>query len=118
MTKTFDPLWWSLFSAGGVVAALFLPIMILLSGIAMPLEWLGAGGDAFSYHRMIGLVSHPFARIFLFGVISLPLFHTAHRMHAALSDPWLKHMETLLSVVLYGGAIASAVVTAMLIFRL
>ncbi|MEE9241080.1 MAG: fumarate reductase subunit FrdD [bacterium] len=116
MTKTFEPLWWSLFSAGGVVAALFLPIMILLSGIAMPLEWVD--GDVFSYQRVLGLVSHPIARIFLFGVISLPLFHTAHRMHAALSDPWLKHMETLLSVVLYGGAFTGTIVTAMLIFRL
>ena len=116
MTKNFEPLWWSLFSAGGVVAALFLPIMILLSGIAMPLGWVD--GDVFSYQRVLGLVSHPIARIFFFVLISLPLFHTAHRMHAALSDPWLKHMEPLLSVGLSGGAFASAVVTAMLIFRL
>ena len=116
MTKTFEPLWWSLFSAGGVVAALFLPIMILLSGIAMPLGWVD--GDVFSYQRVLGLVSHPFARIFLFVLISLPLFHTAHRMHAALSDPWLKHMETLLSVVLYGGAFTGTIVTARLISRL
>ncbi|MEE9179404.1 MAG: fumarate reductase subunit D, partial [Vicinamibacteria bacterium] len=75
-------------------------------------------GDVFSYQRVLGLVSHPIARIFLFGLVSLPLFHTAHRMHAALSDPWLKHMETLLSVVLYGGAFTGTIVTAMLIFRL
>jgi len=117
MSKTFEPLWWSLFSAGGVVAALFLPIMILLSGIAMPLGWFGVGGDVFAYERIRGIVSDPMARLFLFVLISLPLFHTAHRMHAALSDPWLKHMESLLSVVLYGGAFTGTIVTAVILLR-
>ncbi len=117
MTKTFEPLWWSLFSAGGVVSALFLPIMILLSGIAMPLEWLGVGGEAFGYERMLGLVSHPIARLYLFSLISLSFFHAAHRLHAALSDPWLKHMESLLSVVFYGGAFTGTILTAVTLLR-
>ncbi len=117
MGKTFEPLWWSLFSAGGVVAALFLPVMILLSGIAMPLGWFGVGGDVFAYERIRGLVSEPMAQLFLFVLISLPLFHTAHRMHAALSDPWLKHMETFLSVVLYGGAFLGTILTAVILLR-
>ncbi len=117
MTKTFEPLWWSLFSAGGVVAALFMPIMILLSGIAMPLEWFGVGGDVFAYERMRGLVTQPIVQIFLFVLISLPLFHTAHRLHAALSDPWLKHMESFLSVVLYGGAFTGSILTAVMLLR-
>ena len=117
MTKTFEPLWWSLFSAGGLVAALFLPIMILLSGIAMPLEWFGVGGDVFAYERMRGFVTHPIAQIFLFVLISFPLFHSAHRIHAALSDPWLKHMESFLSVVLYGGAFTGTILTAVILLR-
>ena len=117
MGKTFEPLWWSLFSAGGVVAALFLPVMILLTGIAMPLEWFGVGGDIFAYDRMRTLVAHPVAQLFLFVLVSLPLFHTAHRMHAALSDPWLKHMESFLSVALYGGAFVATILTAMVLHR-
>jgi len=117
MTKTFEPLWWSLFSAGGVVAALFLPIMILLSGIGMPLEWFGVAGDVFAYERVRGLVTHPIVQIFLFVLISLPLFHAAHRIHAALSDPWLKHMESFLSILLYGGAFAGTILTAVILLQ-
>lgn len=117
MTKTFEPLWWTLFSAGGVVSALFLPIMILLSGIAMPLEWFGVGEEVFAYERVRGLVALPITQLYLFVLISLSFFHAAHRLHAALSDPWLKHMESLLSVVLYGGAFTGTILTAVILLR-
>ncbi len=37
--KTIEPLWWGLFSAGGVVAAFLVPIHIILVGFAVPLGW-------------------------------------------------------------------------------
>ena len=83
----------------------------------MPLEWFGVGGDVFAYERMRGLVTLPIVQIFLFVLISLPLFHTAHRIHAALSDPWLKHMNSFLSVVLYGGAFTATILTAVMLLR-
>ena len=39
MVKSNEPVWWSLFSAGGVVAALFIPITLILTGLAVPLGW-------------------------------------------------------------------------------
>ena len=33
---------WLLFSAGGVVAALVLPVLLVLFGVAIPLGWVAA----------------------------------------------------------------------------
>ena len=38
--RRVEPLVWLMFSAGGVLAAVFLPILILLFGLAFPLGWL------------------------------------------------------------------------------
>jgi len=37
-----EPLLWLLFSAGGMVAALLVPVLLFLFGIAFPLDWLTA----------------------------------------------------------------------------
>ena len=33
---------WLLFSAGGMVAALLIPVLLLLFGVVIPLGWVGA----------------------------------------------------------------------------
>jgi hypothetical protein len=38
--RSLEPLLWLLFSAGGVASALFVPILVLLFGLAFPLGWL------------------------------------------------------------------------------
>ena len=40
MAKSNEVIFWSVFSAGGVVAAFFMPITIVLVGIAVPLGWI------------------------------------------------------------------------------
>src|SRR5438309_1280916 len=40
--RPIEPLLWLLFSAGGVLAALLLPVLLLLFGVAFPLGWLAA----------------------------------------------------------------------------
>jgi succinate dehydrogenase subunit D len=37
-TRSIEPLLWILFSAGGVLSAMLVPILVLLFGIAFPLE--------------------------------------------------------------------------------
>ena len=37
-----EPLLWMLFSAGGVLSAMLMPILVLLFGVAFPLGWLTA----------------------------------------------------------------------------
>ncbi|MGH9793447.1 MAG: fumarate reductase subunit FrdD [Candidatus Acidiferrales bacterium] len=110
-----EPFFWTLFSAGGVVAAVFLPAHIFLFGLAFPLGWL----DAPSYEGLAALARHPLARIYLFVLCSLPLFHWAHRFRYTLYDGLqIKHLNELINVFCYGGAIAGTVLAAVLLWRL
>ena len=110
MAKSNEPIWWSLFSAGGVVAALLIPVHIFLTGIAGPLGWLPP--EAFDYVRVQALLSHPITRLYCFVLISLPLFHGAHRIRFTLVDLGIRGVDMLLAVVCYGAAIAGTLVTA------
>lgn len=105
MTKLSEPIWWSLFSAGGMVAALLAPITIILTGIAVPAGWI-------SEQSLYNLVHNPLVRLYLFALISLPLFHGAHRLLFTLVDLGLKGMRGLLAVLLYGAAVLGTVLAA------
>jgi succinate dehydrogenase subunit D len=115
MKKPMEPFWWALFSAGGVLAALFLPVHIFLN-MAIALGWVEAPG----YEDLLALVRHPLTRLYLFGLISLCLFHWAHRFRFTLYDGLqLKHLNQLIAVLCYGSAIVGMLVTAYtLIFNL
>ena len=102
MKRTIEPFWWALFGAGGTIAAFFIPVLVLLNGLAIPLGWI----DVPSYQNLLSLVKHPLARLFLFAVISLSLFHWAHRFRFTLYDGLqLKHLNKLIAVLCYGSAI-------------
>ena len=55
------PFLWLLFSAGGTIAAMFFPIHLFLTGIAIPLGWL----EAPRYEPLYQLFSHPIVRLYL-----------------------------------------------------
>lgn len=97
-----EPFWWLLFSAGGMLTAIFLPGHVIFQGIAMPMG--GIPPDALSYERMHALLSHPMARLYLFALISLSLFHAAHRLKHTALDLGL-HARGFLAFVFYGFAI-------------
>ncbi len=115
MAKSSEPFWWSLFAAGGVVAALFVPISIVLTGIVAPAGWVR---EAFEYHRALALVSHPISRFYLFVLISLPLFHWAHRFRFILIDLGLKGGRLPVAIACYGGAIVGTLLTAAVLVQL
>ena len=109
-----EPLLWTLFSAGGVVAAFFLPVHIFLFGIAFPLGWLKPP----AYASLMALVSHPLVRIYLFVLCSVPLFHFAHRFRYTLYDGLqLAHLYGLIATVCYGGATLVSAVAAWVLWR-
>jgi len=105
--RSNEPLLWMLFSAGGVVAALLMPIHLLLFGLAFPLGWLQSP----SRDELLILVRHPVARIYLLLLCSLPWFHWAHRFRFTLYDGLqIKHLNELINVFCYGGAVVGTVV--------
>ena len=102
MKRSNEPFWWALFGAGGVISAFFVPVLLLLIGIAIPLEWI----EGPSYEALGSLMQHVLARLFLFILISLSLFHWAHRFRFTLYDGLqIKHLNELIAIMCYGSAI-------------
>jgi fumarate reductase subunit D len=105
MVERITPLLWLLFSAGGTVAA----------GLAFPLGWL----EAPRYELVHGLLTHPLIRLYVFVLISLPLFHWAHRFRYTLYDGLqLKHLTELIAVLCYGAALVGTAITAYLLWNI
>ena len=113
--RSNEPFVWALFSAGGVVAALLLPIHVLLFGLAFPLGLL----EAPSYEKLMLLARLPLTSIYLFVLCSLPLFHWAHRFRYTLYDGLqVKHLNEVINVLCYGGAVVGTVLAASLLWNL
>jgi len=113
MTGGITPLLWALFSAGGTLAALLFPAHLFLLGLAFPLGWLEPAG----YESLLELVRHPLARLYCFALISLPLFHWAHRFRYALYDGLgLKHLTLIIVIFCYGSASLGTLAAAYLLW--
>jgi fumarate reductase subunit D len=109
---TLEPLLWLLFSAGGVMAALMIPVLVVLFGLAYPLGWITPP----SHDYLLALVRHPLTRVVIFLLCMMSLFHAAHRFRYTLYDGLqIKHLNEVVSVLCYGGAIVGSVVAAYLL---
>ena len=113
MAKSNEPIFWSLFSAGGVVSALLSPVHILLLGILVPLGVVGS----LDYQQTVALLEHPLTKLYLFVFISLPLFHWAHRFRFTLLDLGLKKLEFLIAVVCYVSAGVGTIYSAIVLWN-
>ena len=111
--KTTDPIWWGLFSAGGTVAAFLVPVHILVTGLAVGLGWVPL--ETLSYERVRELLENPLARLYLLVFISLPLFHSAHRLRHILIDLGGGALKTAISILCYGSAIVGTAATVWLL---
>jgi fumarate reductase subunit D len=115
ITRHPEPLLWMLFSAGGVLSAMFMPILVLLFGIAFPLGWL----DAPSHEHMSAVLRNPVTRLVLFALCVLSLFHWAHRFRHTLYDGLqIKHLNEVIALLSYGVAVAGSVIATMLLWRI
>lgn len=110
-----EPVFWSLFGAGGVVAAFFAPVLIFLVGLALPLRWISV--DAFAHSRVASLMAQPLVRLFVFVVVALPLWHWAHRFRFALFDLGLKRARGLVAVLCYGCAAAGTLLAILVLLK-
>ena len=84
MKRSNKPIFWSLFGAGGMLSALIGPMLIFITGIAVPLGWLPR--ETMSYERMLAFVRNGFGKLAIFTLITLFLFHGLHRMYHSLHD--------------------------------
>ena len=113
--RSNEPFLWLLFSAGGVVSAMLLPVHLFLFGLAFPLGWL----DPPSYDRLFTIVRHPLVKVYLFVLCSLPLFHWAHRFRFTLYDGLqIKHLNELINICCYGGAVLGTALAAYVLWTI
>lgn len=106
---------WLLFSAGGMLAALFLPMLLFLFALAFPLGWISPP----EYDHVLDVLGHPVVRIGLWVVVFLALFHWAHRFRHTLSDGLqIKNSAGLVAVLCYLSAAAGSVVAIYLFWTI
>jgi fumarate reductase subunit D len=111
--QRLTPFLWLVFSAGGTIAALLFPVHIFLTGLAFPLGWVAPP----SYESARDLLAHPLTRAYLFVLISLPLFHWAHRFRYTLYDGLqLNHLTALIAFLCYGSALVGSGAAAYLLW--
>ena len=116
MKRSHEPIFWSLFGAGGMLSALVAPILILVTGIITPIGiWMPP--QALDYARVLAFAHHWFGKLLLLAVISLFLFHAAHRIYHGLHDLGV-HAGTGTMVASYGGALLATLVTAYLLISI
>jgi len=113
--RSNEPFLWGLFSVGGVVAAFLMPVHAFLFALAFPLGWI----EPPAYERLLELVRHPVSRLYLFVFCALPLFHWAHRFRFTLYDGLqIKHLNEVIFVFCYGGAISGTVLAGYTLWNL
>lgn len=114
--NTIEPLWWGLFGAGGFVAALLLPVTILLFGWSIPIG--GIPADAVTPARLHALLGNPVVKLYLLVLISLPLFHWAHRFRYLVFDLGVQGARMPIAVLCYGAAILGTLAAALTLLKL
>lgn len=110
--RSNEPFFWLLFSSGGTLAALLFPALAALLLVAAPLGWVALP----PHGELLARLGHPLARIAVWGVVTLALFHWAHRFRFTLYDGLqLQHLWGLIATVCYGGAAVLSLVAAWLL---
>src|SRR5262249_26438481 len=107
MALSNKPLLWLPFAGGGMVAALIVPVMILITGVLMLL-----GLVSLPYEKMAAFARNPLGKLILFGAIALLAWHAGHRLRMTAHDLGLGR-GTLVKLVCYGFAGAVIVLAAL-----
>ena len=109
---TSKPIFWALFAAGGTLAALLAPILIVLTGLAIPLGWLAP--EAMNFERLsVALNSVPVA-LALLAFMVLMFWHAAHRLRVTAHDlGWFS--DSVAVMLFYGLAALGTSASALLL---
>jgi fumarate reductase subunit D len=112
--RAIAPVFWLLFGAGGMLAALFGPALILLTGIMIPHGW-GVSEDLGSYPNAIAFARSPFGKVMLLVVIALFFWHAAERLFLTLHDMRAGPILLLRWITYGSAALLSVLVAAVLL---
>jgi fumarate reductase subunit D len=102
--------WWFMFAQGGGLAALVLPVHVLVQGILGPLNIVPVVDR--HYDTWISILGNPIVKLYLLVLIALPFFHFAHRLRYLLVDFGVHAAKSVpAQVIFYGGAVVVTLVT-------
>lgn len=110
MKRSNEPIFWALFGAGGMLAALIGPALVFITGIAVP-HGLIFAPDTMSYANMHAFAQNWVGKIFLFAVVALFLWHAVHRI-AILAHDLGVHAHTATKLACYGAALLGTIAAA------
>jgi fumarate reductase subunit D len=82
--RSDEPIWWSLFGAGGTWFAMITPVTVLVLGILVPMGVIDA--EAMSYERVTAFATSIIGALFIIGTLALPMWHAMHRIHHGMHD--------------------------------
>ncbi len=100
---------WFLFSQGGVITALLLPVHVLIQGILGPLGIVPVVDR--HYDTWVNVIGNPLVKLYLLVLIMFAFFHFAHRLRYFLMDLGVHAAKTLpAQAIFYGGAVAVTLV--------
>jgi fumarate reductase subunit D len=100
-----EPFLWLLFSAGGVAAAIVLPVLAFLFAFAIPLGWV----DQPTHEHFQHVLATPIAFLGLLGSFVVMLVHSAHRFRYTLYDGLQIKLRKTVAFLCYGGAVVGSV---------
>lgn len=102
--------WWFMFAQGGGIAALFIPVHILVQGILRPLGAVPVVDR--HYDTWISILGNPIVKLYLLTLIAVPFFHFAHRLRYLLVDFGVEGAKsTWVQVIFYGAAVVVTILT-------
>ncbi|MGH7761866.1 MAG: fumarate reductase subunit FrdD [Candidatus Dormibacteraceae bacterium] len=106
---------WFMFANGGGLAALVLPVHILVQGVLGPLH-LAPVVDQ-HYDTWIRVLGNPLVKLYILVLIALSFFHFAHRLRYLLVDFGVKAARSLpAQAIFYGGAVAVTLATIYIVW--
>ena len=109
MKRSIAPIFWLMFGAGGMLAALFGPALVIMTGLAAPFG-VGFSPNVIDYSHAIAFARHPLGKLVLLAIIALFAWHGAERIYLTLKDMHLGSRLTL-AWLSYGSAGAVTVAT-------
>lgn len=105
--------WWFMFGNGGAIAAIFLPVIILVSGVLGPLGVPSWMEDAKHFGWVLG---NPLVKLLLLVICFLTFVHSAHRLIAVLVDLGVRLDKRYTGYFFYALAIVLTLLAAGLLF--
>jgi len=104
---------WGLFAAGGTVAAIVFPVLIVL----FLLLSLGRVPEGLQFGSIHAFAQSWVGKSGLFLVLSLSLWHSAHRLRTVFHDFGVRS-DALVAKAVYLAALVGTLITALFLFKM